>query len=232
MRCPVKATRHARQAHGGRLSRHGQRASDDDAAEFENGYWYATRVRDFLPSASASWRESCARMSSSRPSSSSCARRPAVSPTKRALRRTGVKDIERGLTLISRLSTTRATVTKDFIVEQAHLIAPDAVRSPASVSAEPLARGADYSRATRGPRTATWCGSTSPGIRCAALRGVRSAVTITRRADFLKAKRAPRADAIAAWEELASLLDAPKDYARGSRRALIEEALREPLSDS
>jgi hypothetical protein len=46
--------------------------------------------------------------------------------TKRSLRKTGVKDVERGLNLKLRIENyTSNRETKDFIVEQAHLIAPE-----------------------------------------------------------------------------------------------------------
>ena len=50
----------------------------------------------------------------------------AALPTKRSLRKTGVKDVERGLNLKLRIETyTSNHETKDFIVEQAHLMAPE-----------------------------------------------------------------------------------------------------------
>src|SRR5207248_5709063 len=46
--------------------------------------------------------------------------------TKRSLRKTGVKDVERGLDLKLRIENyTSNRQTKDFIVEQAHLMAPE-----------------------------------------------------------------------------------------------------------
>ena len=47
----------------------------------------------------------------------------AALPTKRSRRKTGVKDVERGLTLKLRIENyTSNRETKDFIVEQAHLV--------------------------------------------------------------------------------------------------------------
>jgi hypothetical protein len=53
----------------------------------------------------------------------------AALPTKRALRRTGTKDFERGLRLKLRIEHyTSNRETKDFIIEQARLMAPEARR--------------------------------------------------------------------------------------------------------
>jgi hypothetical protein len=50
----------------------------------------------------------------------------AALPTKRSLRKTGVKDVEHGLNLKLRIENyTSNHETKDFIVEQAHLMAPE-----------------------------------------------------------------------------------------------------------
>ena len=52
--------------------------------------------------------------------------RKAALPTKRSLRMTGVKDVERGLNLRLRIENyTSNHETKDFIVEQARLMAPE-----------------------------------------------------------------------------------------------------------
>src|SRR5207247_8102690 len=50
----------------------------------------------------------------------------AALPTKRSLRKKGVKDVERGLNLKLRIENyTSNREMKDFIVEQAHLMAPE-----------------------------------------------------------------------------------------------------------
>ena len=50
----------------------------------------------------------------------------AALPTKRPLRKTGVKDVERGLNLKLRIENyTSNRATKDFIIEQARMMAPD-----------------------------------------------------------------------------------------------------------
>ena len=53
----------------------------------------------------------------------------AALPTKRALRRTGTKDFERGVRLTLRIEHyTSNRETKDFIIEQARLMAPEVRR--------------------------------------------------------------------------------------------------------
>jgi SAP domain-containing protein len=94
--------------------------------EFENGYWYRDQLKDFcerigIPAARQLRKDELEKaivvfLRTGR----------AALPTKRSLRRTGVKDIDRGLTLKLRIENyTSNRETKDFIIEQARLIAPD-----------------------------------------------------------------------------------------------------------
>jgi hypothetical protein len=115
----------------------------------------------------------------------------AALPTKRSLRRTGVKDVERGLILKLRIENyTSNRETKDFIIEQARLKAPD-VREKSGV----------WYRLNR----------TLSRTRCRDSRGSHGRY-INFVADFLEAENgATRAEAIAAWNELKQL-DVPKNY--------------------
>src|SRR5205807_1631495 len=94
--------------------------------EFENGYWYLDQLKNFaerigIPSANKLRKDELEKaivafLRTGR----------AALPTKRSLRKSGVKDVERGLNLKLRIENyTSNRETKDFIVEQAHRMAPE-----------------------------------------------------------------------------------------------------------
>src|SRR6185295_16434641 len=93
--------------------------------EFENGYWYAVQLKDFaerigIPAASKLRKDELEKAITLFLRTGK-----AALPTRRALRRTGIKDVERGLTLklpIENYTSNRQT--KDFIIEQARRMAP------------------------------------------------------------------------------------------------------------
>lgn len=95
-------------------------------SEFENGYWYVGELRDFarqigIPEATRLRKDEIER------ALKSFLRTGTVKlPTKRALRKTGAKDLERGLSLnlhIEHYTSNRET--KDFIVREARRVAPE-----------------------------------------------------------------------------------------------------------
>src|SRR5215212_5918113 len=85
--------------------------------EFENGYWYALQLKAFaerigIPSATKLRKDELERAIKEFLRTGKQAL-----PTKRALRRTGVKDVERGLTLKLKIEHyTSNRDTKDFII--------------------------------------------------------------------------------------------------------------------
>jgi hypothetical protein len=94
--------------------------------EFENGYWYADELKDFgrrigIPEAAKLRKDELERaiavfLRTGKPRL----------PTKRALRKRGVKDLERGLSLNLRIEHyTSNRATKDFIIQQAKQAAPE-----------------------------------------------------------------------------------------------------------
>jgi len=94
--------------------------------EFENGYWYADELKEFgwqigIPSARRLRKDELERaiiefLRTGKP----------PLPTKRALRKRGVKDLERGLSLDLRIEHyTSNRETKDFIIQQAKRSAPE-----------------------------------------------------------------------------------------------------------
>jgi hypothetical protein len=181
--------------------------------EFENGYWYREQLKDFaqrvgIPDAAKLRKDELEKaiVVLLRTGEASL-------PTKRSLRKAGTKDVERGLGLELRIENyTSNRETKDFIVEQARLLAP-AVRGKSGVwyrlnrwREEQITSGA---RPTYGDLVRQYI----------ALNEMQrfERIPIGRYnnfvADFLEAgKGATRADATAAGEELKQL-DVPKDYA-------------------
>jgi len=94
--------------------------------EFENGYWYADELKEFghqigIPSARKLRKDELERaiiefLRTGKPRL----------PTKRALRKRGVRDLERGLSLDLRIEHyTSNRETKDFIIQQAKKSAPE-----------------------------------------------------------------------------------------------------------
>lgn len=93
--------------------------------QFENGYWYATEIKKFgeaigIPSANKLRKDELEKaiilfLKTGK----------VKSPTERSLLKTGVKDIEKGLSLkLPIVNYTSNKVTKDFIVKEAQRIAP------------------------------------------------------------------------------------------------------------
>jgi hypothetical protein len=181
--------------------------------DFENGYWYLDQLKNFaarigVPAAKKLRKDELERaiVAFLRTGDATC-------PTARSLRKTGANDVERGLSLNRRIENyTSNRETKDFIVEQAGLMAPE-VREKSGV----------WYRLNRWREEQITSGEhpTYGDL-------VRQYVTLNRMqrfekiphgryinfvAEFLAAdKGTTRAEAIAAWTEVKKL-DVSKDYA-------------------
>ena len=181
--------------------------------EFENGYWYLDQLKQFAERIGVPAAKKLRKDEIETAIVIFLRTGKAALPTKRSLRKTGVKDVERGLHLKLRIENyTSNRETKDFIVEQARMMAPD-VREKSGVwyrlnrwREEQITRG---EHPTYGDLVQ----------RYVALNKMQRFDRIPYRcyinfvADFLEADaRATRAEAIAAWAELKKL-DVPKDYA-------------------
>jgi len=181
--------------------------------DFENGYWYLDQLKTFaerigIPAASKLRKDELetAIVTFLRTGN-------AASPTRRSLRKTGIKDVERGLTLKLRIENyTSNRATKDFIVEQARMMAPD-VREKSGVwyrlnrwREERITSGG---RPTYGDLVRRYIALN----KMQRFERVPHGRYINFVADFLGAdKGATRAEAIAAWTTLKEL-DVPKDFA-------------------
>ena len=180
---------------------------------FENGYWYREQLKDFaerigIPAATKLRKDELEKAIVLFLRTGT-----AALPTKRALRRTGIKDLERGLHLKLRIEHyTSNRETKAFIVEQARRMAPD-VRRKSGVwyrlnrwREEQITNGA---RPTYGDLVRQYVALN----RMERFERVPIVCYNYFVADFLAAdKQATRAEIIAAWHEL-KLLDTPKTYA-------------------
>jgi hypothetical protein len=180
--------------------------------EFENGYWYRDQLKGFaerigIPAATKLRKDELEKAIVVFLRTGN-----ALLPTKRSLRRTGIKDVERGLHLKLRIENyTSNRETKDFIIEQARLMAPD-VRRKSGV----------WYRLNRWREE-----QITGGARPTYADLVRQYLVLNRMqrferipidcynnfvADFLAAdKKATRSEIIAAWHRLKKL-DAPKNY--------------------
>ena len=181
--------------------------------EFENGYWYVDDLRDFgrdigVPATTRLRKNEIER------AIVAFLRTGTVSlPTKRALRKKGAKDLERGLSLKLRIEHyTSNRETKDFIVREARKVAPE-VREKTGVwyrlnrwREEQITNG---NRPTYGDLVKQYVALN----RVERFGKIPHGRYINFVAAFLKGeKTGTRSDAIAAWAELKTM-DIPKDYA-------------------
>src|SRR5262245_62469864 len=87
--------------------------------EFENGYWYLDQLKDFAERIGVPAARKLRKDELEQAIVVFLRTGTAALPTKRSLRRTGVKDVDRGLDVALRIvNYTSNRATKDFIVEQ------------------------------------------------------------------------------------------------------------------
>ena len=180
--------------------------------EFENGYWYVDELRDFggrigIPEAARLRKDELERAIVVFLDTGA-----ATLPTKRALRKTGMRDLERGLSLKLRIEHyTSNHRTKGFITQQARKAAPE-VREKSGVwyrlnrwREEQVTQG---NHPTYGDLVRQYIVLN----KMERFERVPHGRYINFVAEFLAAEKSTRADAIAAWTELKAM-DVPKSYA-------------------
>ena len=181
--------------------------------DFENGYWYAEQLKNFAERIDIPAARKLRKDELEKAILAFLRTGKAALPTRRSLRKTGVKDVERGLTLKLRIEHyTSNRQTKDFIVEQAHRMASE-VREKSGVwyrlnrwREEQITRGR---RPTYGDLVRHYIALNT----MERFEKIPHGRYINFVAEFLAAdKAATRPEAIAAWAELKEL-DVPKDYA-------------------
>ncbi|HYX28549.1 MAG TPA: hypothetical protein VE863_08280 [Pyrinomonadaceae bacterium] len=181
--------------------------------DFENGYWYLDELKDFALQNGFREVKRLRKDELERAIVAFLQTGIFKLPTKRALRQTGVKDIERALSLNLRIEHyTSNRVTKDFIIREGRKIAPH-VREKSGVwyrlnrwREEQIANG-------KSPTYSDLVGQYIALNKLERFEKVSHGRYINFVAAFLAAeKNGTRADAIAAWAELKTM-DTPKDYA-------------------
>ena len=197
------------------------------STQFDNGYWYATELKDFaekigIPSASKLRKDELERaikvfLRTGR----------IESPTKRSLSTSGIRDVERGLSLDLRVVVyTNDKKTKDFLEREALRLAPGLKRK--SGARYRLNRWRE-DRLTNGVKT-TYRNLVKEYVRLSQTPGPFAHIPhgryINFMSDFLAAEpRSTREHAIRAWTTLKSL-DLPKDYRSWKRFQSSSKAKR------
>lgn len=180
--------------------------------DFENGYWYVEQLKNFAERIGVPAAKKLRKDELEKAIVTFLRTGKAVLPTKRSLRRIGVKDVDRGLNLKLRIEHyTCNRETKEFVVDQARLMAPDIREKP----------GVWYrlNRWREGQITSGKHPTYGDVVQqYIALNKMERFETIPHGryinfvAGFLAANKGKtRAEAIAAWTEL-KRLDVPKDY--------------------
>ena len=179
---------------------------------FENGYWYLAQLKPFaerigIPSAKKLRKDELQEAIAAFLRTGK-----ATLPTKRSLRKTGVKDVARGLNLQLRIEHyTSNRHTKDFIVEQARLAAPQ-VREKSGVWYRLNRWREQQITSGKHPTYGDLVRQYIALNKMPRFEKIPYDCYINFLAEFLaKEKTATRADAIAAWKKLKKL-DGPKNY--------------------
>ena len=181
--------------------------------DFENGYWYLDQLKNFAERIGIPAAKKLRKDELEKAIVAFLRTGKAALPTKRSLRKTGVKDVERGLNLKLRIENyTSNRETKDFIVEQARLMAPD-VREKSGVWYRLNRWREEQITSGKHPTYGDLVRQYIALNKMQRFERIPHGRYINFVADFLEAdKGATRAEAIAAWNELKEL-DVPKDYA-------------------
>jgi hypothetical protein len=182
-------------------------------AEFDNGYWYATEVKDFAEEIGIPHSNKL-RKDELQISIKLFLRTGRIElPTTRSLTRSGMKDLEKGLDVrLPIVNYTSNRETKEFIAREAQKIAPWLKKK--SGARYRLNRWREE-QLTRGNRI-TYGDLVKEYVRLNQIeepfKQIPIACYINFLSDFLKAeKQATRADALAAWKQL-KRMNVPKTY--------------------
>ena len=181
--------------------------------DFENGYWYLEQLKNFAERIGIPAAKKLRKDELEKAIVAFLRTGKAALPTKRSLRKTGVKDVERGLNLKLRIENyTSNRETKDFIVEQAHLMAPE-VREKSGVWYRLNRWREEQITSGKHPTYGDLVRQYIALNKMERFEKIPHGRYINFVAEFLAAdKGVTRAEAIAAWTELKEL-DVPKDYA-------------------
>jgi hypothetical protein len=181
--------------------------------DFENGYWYLAQLKKFAERMCIPAAKKLRKDELEKAIVTFLRTGKAALPTKRSLRRTGVKDVDRGLNLKLRIEHyTCNGETKEFIVEQAGLMAPG-VREKPGVWYRLNRWREEQATSGKHPTYGALVRQYIALNKMERFEKIPHVRYINFVAEFLAANQGvTRAEAIAAWTEL-KRLDAPKDYA-------------------
>jgi len=182
-------------------------------AEFVNGYWYATEIKDFAQTIGIPHSNKLRKDELEKSVKLFLETGKVVLPTKRSLVKSGIKDIEKGLGLdLPIVHYTSNRETKDFIVREAQRIAPGLKRKSGARyrlnrwREEQLTKGRKITYGDLVKQYVELNQGEEPFER------IPIDCYINFLSDFLSTeKNGTREDAIAAWKQL-KRMDAPKNY--------------------
>jgi hypothetical protein len=188
--------------------------------QFENGYWYATELKHFADSLGIPSANKLRKDELEKAITTYLRTGKIEAPTKRSLKKTGVKDIDLGLTLnLPIVNYTSNKITKSFIEKEAQKIAPGLKKKSGARyrlnrwREEQLTRGFPITYADLVKRYVELNQTEGPFEKVPQVRYINFL------AEFLaKEKRATREDGIKAWKEVKKL-DMPKTYRAWKSRA-------------
>ena len=181
--------------------------------DFENGYWYVDQLKNFAQRIGIPAAEKLRKDELEKAIVAFLRTGKAALPTKRSLRKTGVKDVERGLNLKLRIENyTSNRETKAFIVEQAGMLAPQ-VREKSGVWYRLNRWREDQMTSGKHPTYGELVRQYIVLNTMPRFEKIPHGRYVNFVAEFLAADTgATRSEAIAAWAELKALA-VPKDYA-------------------
>ena len=181
--------------------------------DFENGYWYLDQLKNFAERIGIPAAKKLRKDELEKAIMTFLRTGRAALPTERSLRKTGAKDVERGLSLKLRIENyTSNRETKDFITEQARLMAPE-VRAKSGVWYRLNRWREEQITGGKHPTYGDLVRQYIALNRMQRFEKIPHGRYINFVAEFLAAdKRATRAEAIAAWIDVKKR-DVRKDYA-------------------
>ncbi len=181
--------------------------------DFENGYWYLDQLQDFAGRVGIPAAKKLRKNELEQAIVTFLRTGKAALPTKRSLRRTGVKDVDCGLNLKLRIEHyTCNRETKEFIIEQARLMAPE-VREKSGVWYRLNRWREEQTTSGKHPTYGDLVRQYIVLNKMERFEKIPHGRYINFVAEFLAAEEgSTRAEAIAAWTEIKGL-DVPKDYA-------------------
>jgi hypothetical protein len=182
-------------------------------AEFDNGYWYATEIKDFAEEIGIPHSNKLRKDELEKSIKLFLQTGRIELPTKRSLTRSGMKDLDRGLDVrLPVINYTSNRETKEFIAREAQKIAPGLKKKSGTRyrlnrwREEQLTNGNKISYGDLVKEYVRLNQVEEP------FKQIPIACYINFLSDFLKAEKlATRADALAAWKQL-KRMNVPKTY--------------------